>query len=47
MRPRGGMNELMRQATRMQRRMDKVREDLKDHEMTASSGGLEIPGLTS
>ncbi len=36
------MNELMRQAARMQRRMDKVREDLKDHEMSASSAGGRV-----
>ena len=42
MRPAGGMNELMRQAARLQRKMDKVREDLKDHEMTASAAGGKV-----
>ena len=42
MKPRGGMSELMRQAARMQRRMDEVRNDLKDHEMSASSAGGKV-----
>jgi len=41
------MNELMRQATRMQRKMDKVREELKDHEMTAGSAGGKIEVVVS
>ena len=36
------MNELMRQAARMQRKMDKRREALKDHEMSASSAGGKV-----
>ena len=36
------MSELMRQAQRMQRKMDKVRDDLKDHEMSAQSAGGKI-----
>ncbi|MBI4956673.1 MAG: YbaB/EbfC family nucleoid-associated protein [Myxococcales bacterium] len=42
MQPRGGMNELMRQAARMQRKMDQVREDLKDHEMSARAAGDKV-----
>ncbi len=42
MRPHGGMNELMRQASRMQRKMDKVREELKAHEMSAQSAGGKV-----
>jgi nucleoid-associated protein EbfC len=42
MRPAGGMNELMRQAARLQRKMDKVREDLKDHELSASAAGGKV-----
>ncbi len=42
MRPGGGMNQIMRQAARMQRKMDKVREGLKDHEMSASSAGGKV-----
>jgi len=36
------MNELMRQASRMQRKMDKVRETLKTHEMSAQSAGGKV-----
>ncbi len=36
------MNELVRQAARMRRKMEKVREELKDHEMSASSAGGKI-----
>ena len=42
MRPAGGMNELMRQAARLQRKMDKVREDLKDHEIVGSAAGGKV-----
>ncbi len=34
---RGGMNELVRQAARMQRKIDDVKKGLKDHEVTATS----------
>ncbi len=36
------MNELMRQAARMQRKMDDAREALKDHEMHADSAGGQV-----
>jgi DNA-binding YbaB/EbfC family protein len=36
------MNELVRQAARMQRKLDRVREELKDHEMTAQTAGGKI-----
>jgi nucleoid-associated protein EbfC len=36
------MNELVRQAARMQRKMDKVREELKEHEMSSDSAGGKI-----
>jgi DNA-binding YbaB/EbfC family protein len=42
MRPPGGMNELMRQASRMQRKMEQVRESLKTHEMSAQSAGGKV-----
>ncbi len=32
----------MRQATRMQRKMDKAREALKDHEMSANTAGGRV-----
>jgi DNA-binding YbaB/EbfC family protein len=31
---RGGMNELMRQAARMQRKIDQAKDELKDREIT-------------
>jgi hypothetical protein len=39
---RGGMNELVRQAARMQRKIDDVKKGLKDHEVTATSAGDKI-----
>jgi len=39
---RGGMNELMRQAARMQRRLDQTKADLKDREITAESLGGKV-----
>ncbi len=36
------MNELMRQAARMQRKMDQAREKLKDVEMSSSSAGGKV-----
>jgi DNA-binding YbaB/EbfC family protein len=39
---RGGMNELMRQAARMQRKLDQTKTDLKDRELTAESLGGKI-----
>lgn len=39
---RGGMNELVRQAARMQRKIDQVRADLKDREITAGSAGEKV-----
>lgn len=35
---RGGMGELMRQASRMQRKIEKRREELKDEEFEAGAG---------
>ncbi len=35
---RGGMGELMRQASRMQRKIEKRREELKDDEFEAGAG---------
>ncbi|HMJ54261.1 MAG TPA: YbaB/EbfC family nucleoid-associated protein [Polyangiaceae bacterium] len=34
---RGGMSELMRQAARMQRKIDQVKEELKSRELTAGA----------
>jgi nucleoid-associated protein EbfC len=39
---RGGMNELMRQAARMQRRIDEAKNTLKDRELTVESLGGKV-----
>ncbi|HWL85136.1 MAG TPA: YbaB/EbfC family nucleoid-associated protein [Polyangiaceae bacterium] len=39
---RGGMNELMRQAARMQRKIDQTKEQLKDKEVAASAVGDKV-----
>ena len=36
------MNELMRQAARMQRKIDKAREELKDRELTVEGLGGKV-----
>jgi len=39
---RGGMNELVRQAARMQRKIDQVKEGLKDREVSAGAVGDKV-----
>jgi nucleoid-associated protein EbfC len=39
---RGGMNELMRQAARMQRKIDQVKAEIKDREVTGSAVGDKV-----
>jgi DNA-binding YbaB/EbfC family protein len=39
---RGGMNELMRQAARMQRKIDQVKAELKDKELTMEGLGGKV-----
>lgn len=39
---RGGMNELMRQAARMQRRIDQAKTELKDREITVEGLGGKV-----
>ena len=39
---RGGMNELVRQAARMQRKIDQVKAGLKDHEISATAAGDKV-----
>lgn len=39
---RGGMNELMRQASRMQRKIEQVKTEMKDREVSASAVGDKI-----
>ena len=39
---RGGMNELMRQASRMQRKIEKRREELKEETFEAAAGNDKV-----
>ncbi|MBK6517587.1 MAG: YbaB/EbfC family nucleoid-associated protein [Polyangiaceae bacterium] len=39
---RGGMNELMRQASRMQRKIDERKAQLKDEEVSAATAGDKV-----
>ena len=39
---RGGMNELMRQAARMQRKIEQAKSELKDKEVTATAVGDKV-----
>lgn len=39
---RGGMNELVRQAARMQRKIDDIKKGLKEHEVTGSFAGDKV-----
>jgi nucleoid-associated protein EbfC len=39
---RGGMSELLRQAQRMQRKIDDVKKSLKDKEMSAGAAGDKV-----
>jgi DNA-binding YbaB/EbfC family protein len=39
---RGGMNELMRQAARMQRKIDQVKAELKEREVTTEGLGGKL-----
>jgi DNA-binding YbaB/EbfC family protein len=39
---RGGMNELMRQAARMQRKIDQVKQEIKDREHVSSAAEDKI-----
>lgn len=39
---RGGMNELMRQAARMQRKIEQVKDQIKDREVTGVAAGEKI-----
>lgn len=39
---RGGMNELMRQAARMQRKIDERKAQLKDEEVSSSTAGDKV-----
>jgi len=39
---RGGMNELVRQAARMQRKIDQAKADIKDTEVSATAGSDKV-----
>jgi nucleoid-associated protein EbfC len=39
---RGGMSELMRQAARMQRKIDQVKEEIKSRELTVGAAGDKV-----
>ena len=39
---RGGMSELMRQAARMQRTIDQIKEEIKTREVTAGAAGDKV-----
>jgi DNA-binding protein YbaB len=39
---RGGMNELMRQAARMQRKIDQLKAELKERELTVEGLGGKV-----
>lgn len=39
---RGGMNELMRQAARMQRKIEEVKTGIKDEEVVGTSAGEKV-----
>ena len=44
---RGGMNELMRQASRMQRKIEKRREELGSVEFEAGAGNDQVKAVAS
>ena len=44
---RGGLSELMRQASRMQRKIEKRKEELKTETVEASSGGGQVTAVAN
>jgi nucleoid-associated protein EbfC len=44
---RGGMQELMRQASRMQRKIEQRREELKDQEFEADAGSGRVKAVVN
>ena len=44
---RGGLSELMRQASRMQRKIEKRKEELKSETVQASSGGGQVTAVAN
>jgi DNA-binding YbaB/EbfC family protein len=47
MQMRGGMSELMRQAARMQRKIEDKKRELKDKELTGTSAGDKVKVVVS
>lgn len=43
----GGMNEMVRQAARMQRRIDQARSEIKDTEVSASTAGDKVRAIVT
>lgn len=44
---RGGMGELMRQASRLQRKVEKRKEELKDETVEASAGNEQVKAVAN
>jgi nucleoid-associated protein EbfC len=44
---RGGMSELMRQAARMQRKIDQVKDEIKSRELTVGAAGDKVKATAS
>jgi DNA-binding YbaB/EbfC family protein len=44
---RGGMDELLRQASRMQRKIEKRKEELKDEKFDATAGGDKVKAIVN
>jgi DNA-binding YbaB/EbfC family protein len=44
---RGGMNELMRQAARMQRKIDQAKSELKERELTVEGMGGKVKAVVT
>jgi DNA-binding YbaB/EbfC family protein len=44
---RGGMSELMRQAARMQRKIDQIKEEIKTREVTAGAAGDKVKAIAT
>lgn len=44
---RGGLSELMRQASRMQRKIEKRKEELKSETVEAASGGGQVTAVAN
>jgi len=43
----GGMNEMVRQAARMQRKIDQAKEEIKDIEVSASTAGDKVRAVVT